>query len=409
MDLVDLQVRTTDHDASPRGKFNPARVARAAHSVSVLDKALARTLASAPLAADSAELEPLRNRYTAVDHPRVRSFELEQYSFFRCLSADGVLACWSDRASHDGVRAHIGWCAASQGMEDFGQVYGRVTDFRELESPLNLPAESPDEVLAQWREECLDEYTKTALRLVATLHENPGYMQVGVSTPIALRTSFPLVWARMQESANPTNANAGAAAPIPGGWGVVTAARPPSSSSSTPLAHDEATVRLYSMGEYKLVVIPHVASFEREQRTFFGGLSAVGVAKLNALHQENKRDSVRAVLGWGTQSPGMRQFKDVEHGARRFNEKHGTTGKVSLRTTIPRWHQECLEEFVEVARRVHENICGDAANFIAGVRPRRLYDSFPMVWGLGEPPHPRVEGEVPRTPLEDGTTRLPAH
>ena len=192
----------TDQDASPRGKFNPARVARAAYSASVLDKALARTLASAPLEADSAELEPLRKRYTAVDHPRVRSFELEQYNFFKCLSADGVLACWSDGASHDGVRAYIGWCAASQGMEDFGQVYRRVMDFRKLESPLDLPAESPDEVLAQWREECLDECTQTALRLVAILHKNPAHMQVGVSAPITLRTSFPLVWARMQESVN---------------------------------------------------------------------------------------------------------------------------------------------------------------------------------------------------------------
>jgi len=391
---------TTAQDASPRGKSNPARVARAAYSTSVFRKALARTLASVPLSADDAELEPLRNRYTAVDHPRVQSFELEQYNFFRCLSAEGVLACWSDRASHDGVRAYVGWCAASQGMEHFGQVYGRVTAFRKLESPLGLPAESPEEVLARWREECLDECTQTALRLVAIVHNHPGYMQLGVPAPVALRTSFPLVWARMQERANPTHANGShAAAPTPGGWSFVHAAAPPSSStpsSSTPSTlrtlptHDVPVEVRAVMGEYNLVTVPHVAAFEREQSTFFMGLSTVGVAKLATLQQESKRDSVRAELGWGTESPGMRQFRDVLDGARRYLQEHSTS-KASLQTIVRCWHTECLEEFVLVARRVHQNLHGDDANFIAGVMPRRLYDSFPMVWGLGEPPSPPPE------------------
>lgn len=362
---------TAEH-ASPRGKFSPARMARIAHCTSVLRECMARALVC-ELPTDDAELEPLRHRYSRVDHPRVRSFELEQYNFFRCLSAAGVEACWSDRVIYGGARAYIGFSANAYDMQEFAQVYGRVLEFMEQESQLSLPQERPSEILDRWREECLDACTQNALGLVATLCNHPEFVQTGVPTPIALRSSFPLVWARMQMNANYSNANANTINPLH-------AEKSPIPSSLTPLAHDAAVV---AAGKYSLLVVPHVASFEREQTTFFATLSPLGQERLAALDQESTRNGVRADLGFCTKSPGMLNFTDVQKGAQRIIDKRKSEGAgvVSLEIIIDEWSAECIAEFRSVALLVEDKLHGDSANFITGVLPRSLYDSFPMVWG----------------------------
>jgi hypothetical protein len=336
------------------------------------------------------EMLELGNRYSLEHHPRVLQYEAEQFNFYRGLSIEGFAACWDAGASRDGVRAEIGWCAAADEMRDFFGVYGRVVRVRARQRATAVPMQSSAAILDQWRDECIAEYAERAHRLVALLHGQPTYVLDGVPWPVQLSTSFPLVSVHSQHHRS----------------GVVQAVTLPGTATPTERLRvafpetwrcEETQRKLTASNLFFLVLLPHVASFEREQYHFSQRLSETGQAEREKLAENSETGGLRAQLAWTTLAPCMQDFDTVAaaiHAIVLAQSAAGTAGTAAADAPVPYdyreilrvmmlWYLECLEEFIRVAQYVHAELVVHAGNFKKGVAlPRTQYDDFPQVCAL---------------------------